>query len=66
MNTQPNFNVTDSGSDYGYSTWISPWIPTNSVNALQSLGIQIVSITTGNTITTGNVRIGPSYLQFKA
>lgn len=66
MNTQQNFNVSDSGTDYGYSTWISPWFSTNSVNALQSLGIQLVSITTGNTITTGNVRIGPSYLQFKA
>lgn len=66
INTQSNFTVTDSGSDYGYSTWISPWFSTNTINTLQSLGIQLLSITTGNLTTFGNVRIGPSYLQFKA
>ena len=66
VNTQSNFTVVDSGSDYGYSTWISPWFSTNNINQLQSLGIQLLSITTGNLITFGNVRIGPSYLQFKA
>jgi hypothetical protein len=65
MNTQNNFNVVDSGSDYGYSTWISPWFSTNNVNKLQSLGIQVLYITNGNTLT-GNVRIGPTYLQFKS
>ena len=65
MNTQNNFNVVDSGSDYGYSTWISPWFSTNNVNKLQSLGIQVLYITNGNTFT-GNVRIGPTYLQFKS
>ena len=65
MNTQNNFNVVDSGSDYGYSTWISPWFSTNNVNKLQSLGIQVLYITNGNMLT-GNVRIGPTYLQFKS
>ena len=66
VNTHSNFTVTDSGSDYGYSTWISPWFPTDTIKTLQSLGIQLLSITTGNLTTDGNVRIGPSYLQFKA
>jgi hypothetical protein len=66
VNTQSNFTVTDSGSDYGYSTWISPWFPTDNIKTLQSLGIKLLSITTGNLTTDGNVRIGPSYLQFKA
>ena len=64
MNTQNNFVVADNGSDCGYCTWISPWIPTNSINDIQSLGIKVLGITTGNTINTGSVRIGPTYLQF--
>jgi hypothetical protein len=66
MYTQSTFNVTDNGSDNGYSTWISPWINTTAINDIQSIGIKASFITTGNSITTGNVRIGPSYLQFKA
>ena len=64
MHNQSSFIVTDSGSDYGYSTWVSPWISTNDINELQSIGIKILSITTGNTITSGSIRIGPTYLQF--
>jgi hypothetical protein len=46
-------------------TWISPWISTTTLNDIQSVGIKVVGITTGNTVTSGNVRIGPTYLQFK-
>lgn len=65
MYTQSTFNVTDNGSNNGYSTWISPWINTTYLNDIQSIGVKAIYITTGNTLTTGNVRIGPSYLQFK-
>ena len=65
MYTQTNFNVTDNGSTNGYMTWISPWISTTTLNDIQSVGIKVVGITTGNTVTSGNVRIGPTYLQFK-
>jgi hypothetical protein len=64
MYTQANFNVSDSGSDNGYTTWISPWISTTTLNTIQSIGVKAVSITSGSS-TTGYVRIGPTYLQFK-
>ena len=66
INTQSSFIVTDSGSNYGYCTWISPWFLTNSINDLQSLGIKILTITTGSLITSGSVRIGPTYLQYSS
>jgi hypothetical protein len=64
MYTQANFNVSDSGSDNGYTTWISPWISTTTLNTIQSIGVKAVGITSGSS-TTGYVRIGPTYLQFK-
>jgi hypothetical protein len=66
INTQSSFLVSDSGTLYGYSTWVSPWFPTNSVNDLQSLGIKVLSMTTGNLISSGSVRIGPTYLQYSS
>ena len=65
LSTQANFNVSDNGSDNGYATWISPWISTTTINTIQSIGIKAVAITSGSTLTTGTVRIGPTYLQFK-
>ena len=64
MYTQANFTVSDSGSNNGYSTWISPWISTTTLNTIQSIGVKAVAITTGSS-TTGYVRVGPTYLQFK-
>lgn len=64
MYTQSNFSVSDNGSNNGYSTWISPWISTTTLNTIQSIGVKAVAITTGSS-TTGYVRIGPTYLQFK-
>ena len=59
--TQGSFTVTDSGSNYGYTTWISPWMSTTSYNGMQALGIKALSI---NDVTGGNVRIGQTSLQF--
>lgn len=64
MYTQSSFNVSDNGSNNGYSTWISPWISTTTLNTIQSIGIKATAITSGSS-TTGDVRIGPTYLQFK-
>ena len=63
MYTQSSFSVTDNGSDRGYTTWISPWISTNIVSDIQSVGMKVLSI---NGATGGNVRIGTTYMQFKA
>ena len=63
MFTQASFSVTDNGSDRGYTTWISPWFSTNIVNDIQSIGIKALSI---NGATGGNIRIGTTYMQFKA
>jgi hypothetical protein len=63
VTTQSSFTATDNGSDRGYTTWISPWFSTNIVNDIQSLGIKALTI---NGATGGNVRIGTTYLQFKA
>ena len=53
-----NFTVTDLGTLYGYSTWVSPWFSTNQINTFQSIGIFINS-------THANIRIGPTYIQYK-
>ena len=60
--TQSSFTVTDSGSNKGYRSWISPWFSTNIVSDTQSIGLKVLSM---NSVTGGNVRIGPTYLQFK-
>ena len=60
--TQSSFTVTDSGSNFGYTTWISPWINTATYSGMQSLGIKALTL---NGVTGGNVRIGPTNLQFK-
>ena len=61
--TQGTFTVTDNGSNRGYSTWVSPWFNTNIVSDAQAIGIKVLSI---NGVSTGNVRIGTSYLQFRS
>jgi hypothetical protein len=66
VTTQGNFTVTDSGSNRGYTTWISPWFSTTTLSSIQSLGLKVNSMSVGGTPTTGNVRIGPTYLQFKS
>lgn len=63
VTTQESFTVTDNGSDRGYTTWISPWFSTNIVNDIQSVGLKALSI---NGATGGNIRVGTTYMQFKA
>jgi hypothetical protein len=58
--TQTSFTANDNGTNRGYSTWITDWFTTNIVSDSQALGIKVLSLNG----TTGNVRIGPVYMQF--
>jgi hypothetical protein len=66
VTTQGSFTVTDNGSNKGYTTWISPWFSTTTLSSIQSLGVKVHHLSvSGTSNTNGNVRIGPTYLQFK-
>jgi hypothetical protein len=66
VTTQGSFTVTDNGSNKGYTTWISPWFSTTTLSTIQSLGVKVHALSvSGTSNTSGNVRIGSTYLQFK-